>query len=109
MDEVIGHKMLNFEGKEILVPLKTLRRLDSQHWLARDKATGLLKFKEELAKLYYLWGPDLELGADMSGPAVCDCRCPRCRKVIADFCSDPGTFIDSSAIVQAVVAKRRFK
>lgn len=109
MGEVIGHRMLNFKGKEILVPLKTLRRLDSQHWLARDKATGLLKFKEELAKLYYLWGPDLELGSDMSGPAVCDCRCSRCRKAVPEVSENPGLFIDSSAIVQAVVAKRRFK
>jgi hypothetical protein len=78
MSDSIGHEMLNHLGKRITVTARTLRRLDMQHWLERDKPTGLMRFKGELAHLFYEMGPDYELGPDMSGPNVCKCNCREC-------------------------------
>jgi hypothetical protein len=81
---LLGHEMLNHLGETICVTAQTLRRLDSRHYLKRDRASGLLKM---IPRLYPLWlelePPDIELGRDMSGPNSCICGCDECKAVLS--------------------------
>jgi hypothetical protein len=80
-----GHEILNPDGLRIRVTRYTLRRLDMQGFLFRDRESRLLAFKPQYAGLYREMIVDRELGPDFSGPSVCVCRCPECHEVEADL------------------------
>ncbi len=85
-DSLTGHEMLNHLGQRIRVSARALRSLDRDHYLRRDRATGLLQMKPEYFQLWREMEPSsLELGRDMSGPASLECHCTECRELLAEF------------------------
>lgn len=107
MSDSIGHEMLNHLGRRITVTARKLRQLDMENWLKRDRESGLLKFKSELFTLYFSYGPDHELGPDMSGPNVCKCRCGECATKI-DTGDTRIKDIRTRQIVRDATAHRRY-
>ena len=105
-EALLGHEILNHLGVRIRISARTLRRLDMEHFLRRDKATGLLQFKPELIELHRQMGPDHELGSDFSGPNVCECKCKQCQAK-SDLSDSRMSDVRVSQIVADVKRKRR--
>jgi hypothetical protein len=84
-DSIGGHEMINHLGQVIRVTARTLRTLDMQHFLQRDRASGLLAMKPWLFPLWAEFGPDYELGPDMSGANQCICKCAECQSMVSDL------------------------
>ena len=82
-----GHALVSPEGAELRVPASVFPRLDQMGLLLRGRIPRISH------KIYQYMRPEYDsltdglrfvLGPDMSGPAWCECNCPKCQRRASD-------------------------